>query len=83
MSFQSTWNYYTSKDYKGNFVPGLTEDSLDQMTSFTNFQYALLAMHILSYGVNFYRTKQIFINGQPDSMGVYRERSEENLGYIE
>jgi hypothetical protein len=40
-------------------------------------------MHILSYGVNFYRTKQIFINGQPDSMGVYRERSEENLGYIE
>jgi hypothetical protein len=83
LSFQSTWNYYTSKDYKGNFVPGLTEDSLDQMTNFTNFQYALLAMHILSYGVNFYRTKQIFINGQPDSMGVYRERSEENLGYIE
>ena len=37
-------------------------------------------MHILSYGVNIYRTKQIFISGIPDSLGVYREKGEEYLG---
>jgi hypothetical protein len=63
LSFQSVWNNYTSKDIKGNILGNLTDDSSVDKTSFTNFQYALLAMHILSYGINFYRTKQIFVNG--------------------
>ena len=31
-------------------------------------------MHILSYGVNIYRTNKILISGIPDSLGVYREK---------
>lgn len=40
-------------------------------------------MHILSYGVNIYRKNKIFISGIPDSLGVYREKTEEYLGQVE